>query len=296
MNLKTLFLLTSFLPLFGLLLVFRVVPIAKLAISSLQDSFLAAIGESPWIWLQNYRELFSDPLFYQSALRSLAYTLFFLVFVFIGSFIIGLSLSKMSGRFGNISLILFLSPLMTNVAAAGVLFAFLFQPKFGLLNYLLSLLHISGPGWLFDPNTALISVVIMDSWRTVGFYATLFMTGILNLPQEIIEAAEVDGARLVRKYWNIILPLLKPTILLVLTMCTINALKAFEPIFVMTNTSFSDAGGPVNSTHVISIMIYNAAFRFSRIGYASSISMIFLVISGIFIYFQIRSMRIKWQY
>jgi multiple sugar transport system permease protein len=185
---------------------------------------------------------------------------------------------------------------MTNVAAAGVLFSYLFQPKFGLLNFLLSLLHISGPGWLYDPQTALVSVVIMDSWRTVGFYTTLFMTGILNLPPEIIEAAEVDGAGLVRKYSNIILPLLKPTILLVLTMCTINALKAFEPIFVMTNTAFSEAGGPVNSTHVVSIQIYNAAFRFSRIGYASSISMIFLLISGIFIYLQIRTMRIEWEY
>ena len=295
-NPKTKFFLSAFLPLMALLFIFRIFPIIKLFILSTENFYLKAMGLPSWMGFNHYLEIFNDELFLISLKNSLVYTGFYVSIVFIGSFLISLGLAKVGDKLRNNLILCYISPLMTNIAAAGVLFVYFFQPQFGLFNFILSGIHLPISKWLYDPGSALFSVVIMDIWRNIGFFTVLLLTGMLHIPRAFLEAAEVDGAGLWKKYWYVVIPLLKPTLLLVIIMCTINAMKVFEPIYVMTKTAGVDAGGPVNSTYVLSLYIYNSAFRFSRFGFGSAISVIFLIIAGVLIYLQMRFMRTTWEY
>lgn len=295
-NPKTKFFLSAFLPLMALLFIFRIFPIIKLFILSTENFYLKAMKLPSWIGFNNYLEIFRDELFFVSLKNSVVYAGFYVSIVFIGSFLIGLGLVKVGDKLRNNLILCYISPLMTTIAAAGVLFVYFFQPQFGLFNLILSGLHLPTLKWLHDPKTALFSVAIMDIWRNIGFFTVLLLAGMLHIPQVFLEAAEVDGAGSWRKYWHVMIPLLKPTLLLVVVMSTINAMKVFEPIYVMTNTAWSETGGPINSTYVLSVYIYNSAFRFSRFGFGSAISVVFLMISGVFIYLQMRFMRTTWEY
>lgn len=296
-NPKTKFLLSAFLPLMGLFSFFQVFPIIKLFILSTQNFYLKAMGVPSGVGFRHYLKLlFNDELFLIALKNSFVYTAYYTGIVFTGSFLIALGLAKTARSLRNNLLLCYVSPLMTCVAAAGVLFVYFFQPQFGLFNHLLSWMHLPTLKWLHDPKTALFSIVMMSSWREIGFYTVIFLAGLLHIPRIFLEVAEADGAGAWKKYWYVVIPLLKPTALLVLVMCTISAMKVFDPIYVMTHTSWSEAGGPLNSTHVVSVHIYNSAFRFSKFGYGSAISVVFLIIVGVFVYLQLRIMRTTWEY
>ncbi len=295
-NAKTKFLLSALLPFIALFLLFKIFPIIRLFTLSTQDGFLKAMGRPSWVGFNFYLEAFHDDLFWISLKNSLVYTGIYVTIIFSGSFLIALGLSKVTKKLRDNLLLCYYSPLMTNIAAAGVLFIYFYEPQFGLFNFLLSCLHLPRLGWLADPKTALFSVVIVEIWRNLGFFSIIFLAGIQNIPSVYIEAAEIDGAGLWKKFFYVTIPLLKPTILLILAICTINAMKVFEPIYVLTTTSAQQPGGPLDSTNVMALNIYNTAFKYSRLGYGSALGIILLAIVGIFMYFQVRIMKTTWEY
>lgn len=166
---------------------------------------------------------------------------------------------------------IFYVPAITSSVATSLIFLWLYNPN-GLINYLLSLLHISGPDWLNDPFWALPSLMLLNIWSTAATFMIYFLASLQDLPREVLEAAEIDGASRLQSFWYITIPLMRPTIFLVVALGTIGAFQMFDQAKFMT------AGGPLNSTLTPMLEIYNAAFNDSRYGSAAAMSVILFLI------------------
>jgi multiple sugar transport system permease protein len=167
---------------------------------------------------------------------------------------------------------------------------YLFQPEFGLINWFLSLFGIEGPRWLFDPQTAKLVFVVMSVWGAGG-NILIFLAGLQGIPTEVKEAATMDGAGAIRRLFHITLPLLSPTLFFVLITNIIFSFQIFTNVYVMTNPP----GAPVNSTMVYVLHLYLVAFRQYRLGYASALAWVFFIILMLFTLLIFRSSR-AWVY
>lgn len=166
----------------------------------------------------------------------------------------------------------FYIPALTSSVATSLIFLWLYNPD-GLINYLLSLIRVTGPDWLNDPFWALPALMMLNIWSTAAAFMIYFLAALQDLPREVLEAAEVDGANRFQIFWKVTVPLLRPTIFLVVALGTIGAFQMFDQAKFMTN------GGPLNSTLTPMLEIYNAAFNDSRFGSAAAMSVIlFLMI------------------
>jgi len=162
-------------------------------------------------------------------------------------------------------------PALTSSVAVSLIFLWFYNPN-GVINYVLSLVHIPGPLWLEDPTFALPSIMILNIWTTAASFMLYFMVALQDIPAELIEAAEVDGANRFQAFWSITLPLLRPAIFLVVALGTIGGFQMFDQAFFMTN------GGPLNATLTPLLEIYNAAFQNNQFGLASAMSVILFVV------------------
>jgi multiple sugar transport system permease protein len=225
-----------------------------------------------WVGLDNYAKAVEDPLFLLSFRNSVIYAAVFTP-VGVG---IALALSIMidnTERLREYFRVSYFLPVVTSVAATSILWKWLYQPGFGLINYSLSLVGINGPGWLNDQSTALLAVGIMGTWGGVGFTIVLFLAGLQAIPPSLYEAGEIDGATGLQRVWFITLPLLRPTALFVSVISIANAFQVFAQIFIMTK------GGPAYSSSVLAYYLYIMAFQRFQMGYAAAIAMaIFLLV------------------
>lgn len=165
----------------------------------------------------------------------------------------------------------FYIPAVTSSVATSLIFLWLYNPD-GLINYLLSLVHINGPDWLNDPFWALPALMLVVIWSTAASFMIYFLAALQDLPRELLEAAEVDGANRWQSFWRVTVPLLRPTIFLVVALGTIGAFQMFDQAKFMTD------GGPLNSTLTPMLEIYKAAFNDSRFGSAAAMSVILFLI------------------
>ena len=238
-------------------------------VASLGLSFMAwdplLPSQFTFVGLDNYIELANDPDFWQ-ALRN---TLFFIVGYIPLVLVIGLLVALLLNR-GLRGMAFFrgafFMPVISAWVAVALLWMWIFNPRFGLVNYLLGLIGIDGPAWLFDPNWAMPAIILTSVWKDIGFVSVLFLTGLQSIPQEYYEAASIDGASQVAKFRSITIPLLSPTTFFVLIISLINSFQVFDQVWIMTE------GGPAGATSVLVEQIVNNAFRYSRMGYAATIS------------------------
>jgi len=174
--------------------------------------------------------------------------------------------------------------------ATTLLWTWILNPDFGLLNYLLSLVHIPGPKWLGSTQWAKPALILLQLWGSVGGGAMIiFLAGLQGIPEELYESASIDGATALRKFWHITIPMLSPTIFLNLVLGLIGALKVFTTAFVATN------GGPGYATTFYVLYLFNNAFKFLEMGYASALAWIFTLIVLVLTYSQLRLSR-RWVY
>lgn len=252
------------------MMMFSFLPIASSLVISLTEWDL--IGEMNFIGIQNYTRLFNDSNFHRVFLNTLQYIIGYIPLVII--FGLGASLllnKKMKFRAGFRAIYFF--PVITSWVAVSFVWMWLFNPSYGLLNYLLSLVGMEGIGWLSDPSTAMISVIIASVWKDVGFVMVLFLGGLQSISPSLYEASSIDGAGKLRQLWSITIPQLAPTTFMVTTILLINSFQVFTQVMIMTE------GGPGGSTRVVVQNIYDYAFRFFEMGYAAAMSWIlFLVI------------------
>ncbi len=169
----------------------------------------------------------------------------------------------------------FFTPVIISPVAAAVIWRWVYEPNYGILNYSLSWLHIQPVNWLNDPTAAMFSLIIMGVWKSFGVNMVLFAAGLQGIPEHYYEAASIDGAGSLSKFWNITIPLLSPTTFFILVMSIIGSFQVFDIVYVLTS------GGPLDSTKVLVFYLYENAFKYFEMGYASAVA--YLMFAMIFI-------------
>ena len=207
------------------------------------------IFDSEFIGLENFRTFFSEPFLFDSLVN----TLIFAVVTSGAKVVLGILIavfltSQIIARGWLRSVVFF--PVLISAVGIGATFAVLLDPFEGLVNRTLEAVGIDGPGWLTDPNLALISVALVDIWRGVGLAVLIYIAGIVAIPQEYFEAAKVDGASAVSRFWHVTLPLMRPATTTVIILSLIGGLRSFDLIWTMTG------GGPGFSSDVLASVVY----------------------------------------
>jgi multiple sugar transport system permease protein len=229
-----------------------------------------------WLGIQNYVRAFtSDRLFYRAYSRTFYYAVLSVPIGITTSLGLAILLNQKI-RGAAIFRSLFYAPSLTPVTALALLWVWIFNTQFGVLNYLIkSIFSVAGPNW-GAPEWAMPVVIIAGTWAGAGGSSMLiFLAALQGVPTELYEAAEMDGAGGWRKFTNVTLPIISPTIFFLTVLGVIGSVKNFDIIF---NMSPDSVGGPAYSRYVMSLHIYNSAFRYSEMGYASALSWIFLVL------------------
>lgn len=255
-------------PAFLLFLVFNAYPL----VWSFYISFTSWDGLNPvkqFIGFNNYRMLFENTEFIVSIKVTIIYVLFVTVISTALGFVIALNLQKI--RFSRFYRTLYFSPVVTATVAAGVVWQLIFDPFSGVINKSISAFNLTGPNWLSDTRFALPAVIIVGIWKRIGFAMVVFAAGLASLPTSTYEAAALDGADGFKAIRFITVPLLKPIFLVVFITGVIDSIQVFDHIFVMTN------GGPMGSTQVLSMLLYNQGFRLFHLGTASAIGWLILL-------------------
>ena len=230
-----------------------------------------------FIGLRNYQNLFqqlsyfSDSDFWTSMVVILKFAVAAVIGQTILALILALILQATATRLRGIFRTVFYLPSVTSSAAISLIFLWLYNPQ-GIINYLLSLVGIPGPHWLEDPTFALPALIILNIWTTAATFMLYFLAGLQDLPQELYEAARVDGAGLWHLFANITVPLLRPVIFLVVALGTIATFQMFDQAEFMTK------GGPLRSTLTPLLEIYNTAFSDNHFGLAAAMSMLLFIL------------------
>ena len=263
-----------------LLSIFLFYPIGYLLyLSFTVDSF--TVEGIRWIGLRNYLRLFSDADFWQV----IGNTAYFAIATVIPTIIIPLGLAAVLNR--SLALRGFLRaayfiPSITSLVAVGLGFRWLFQTE-GPINDLLVTIGLNPIPWLSSTVWAMPVIILLSTWKQIGFNLVVFLGGLQTIPQSRYEAAELDGANGWAKFWYITLPGLRPTIIFAIVTTTIFTLRSFEQVYVITG------GGPLNSTNLLVYYIYEQAFARFEFGYAAAAATILLVVTSIFVYWYLRT-------
>jgi multiple sugar transport system permease protein len=244
---------------------FGVAPIVWSVVLSFQSNDLVTPGV--WIGFANYEALFKDPAFTASVRRTIVYTLLFVPIVTVASLAVAVALNRAihGMRFYRTAVF---APVVTSTVATAIIFNWLLDPYFGIVNALLVKLGIPAQGFFQDPSQALYCIVVMTVWGWLGFAVIIYLAALQGVPQELMEAAAIDGATRWRAFRRVQLPLLGPATLFLVIWLSINALQLFDEIYVTTR------GGPLQATTVVVYYLYVQAFQLFQAGYATAIAYI----------------------
>ena len=224
------------------------------------DTKLTGVGQ--YIGLTNWIYAFTkDAIFLKAFGNTLKYVAMYVPSCLILAFCIALLLSRNVRGLGFFRTVFYL-PYITAGVATTILWGWIFNKDYGLLNYFLSILGLNGVNWLGDPNIAMMSIVILSLW-TIGNNIIIMLAGIQDIPVTYYESANIDGASEFRCVFLITLPLITPTIFFNLIVTMISAFQIFNQPFILTN------GGPLNSTYTVAMHLFNNAFKYGKMGYAS---------------------------
>jgi multiple sugar transport system permease protein len=242
---------------------FGLVPLIWSFVLSFQHSDLQTSPTSAGV--QNYRALSHDPVFWQSVRQTLLYSVLFVPITLVGSLLVAAAINRRIRGITLYRLAIFI-PVVTSTVATGVIFSWVLDPNFGIVNSLLYKVGIHQQGFFSSPGQALYSVVAMTVWGWLGFGALIFLAGLQGIPGELLEAASIDGCSKTRAFWSISVPLLRPVTAFLLVWLTINSLQLFDEVYVTTK------GGPLHASTVVVYYLYQQAFQYFHAGYAAAIA------------------------
>ncbi len=251
--------------------VFFIIPVVGALILSFTDFDIYALANwsnARFVGAKNYTDLLADPLFWK-ALRN---TLYFLL---VGgplsiavSLATALLLQARLVRWKGVFRTALFAPVVTTLVAVAIVWRFVYHPRFGVLNYVLSLAGIGPVDWLGDPDWAMPAIILLAVWKNFGYNMIIFIAGLQNIPQELYEAAKIDGAGRWQQFTAITIPMLAPTTLFISIITMIGYLQLFAEPYVMTQ------GGPLNSTLSLVLMMYEQGFRWWNMGYSAALAFI----------------------
>lgn len=258
-------------PAIVLVLLFIIYPAVWAFIVSFKEGSIISFGREGvlaaghWIGLKNYLELCTDMVFLISLLNTLYFGLIFIPLTMFASLWLAIVLNKNIIIKSFLKSIFFM-PYVVSIVSTCLIFLLIFSSETGFINGLLSYMNIQGPKWLSDSTYAMPVVAFMSSWRRVGYFMLLYIAALQSIPDDLYEAASIDGTNSFQTFWFITWPMLKKMNLIVFILLLVNCFNIFQEIYVMTG------GGPGDSTVTVSYLIYNEAFTYFRIGKAAAMS------------------------
>jgi len=263
------------LPALVLLLVFVYYPIVDNLRLSL-FSWNAFSVRPTFVGLDNYRTAFGDPVFWQALRNNVVFAVVSLVCQVGFSLVLAAVLEEfVHQRLRGILRTIYFIPAVISITVAGILFSFLYNPRIGLVNRLLEAVGLGAwqHSWLGEPGTAMGSIIAMSQWQSIGYTAILFVVAIQRIPSEMHEAAKVDGAGPVRRFFSVTVPMVREMTTLITILTISGAFLVFNEVMVMTG------GGPSNSSQVLGTWLYRNAFLNDDMGYASAIATVIFLIT-----------------
>jgi multiple sugar transport system permease protein len=264
------------LPAFALIGIFFVVPVAAALLLSLTDFDIYAVGDlanARFVGLRNYARLLREPVFWSALKNTFYFALVGGPVTIAAALVAALLVNAKLVRFKSFFRTVYFAPFVTTLVAVAIVWRYLYHPRYGLLNHALGGVGIGPIDWLGDPNWAMPAIILMAVWKNFGYNMLIFIAGLQSIPDELYEAASLDGAGAWRRFWHITLPMLGPTMLFVGVITMIGYFQLFAEPYVMT------AGGPLRATTSVVLLMYEEGFRWWRMGYAAALAFVlFLVI------------------
>jgi multiple sugar transport system permease protein len=243
-------------------------------------------GKTTFIGIDNYVRMFQNEEFWSVFKNTAIYTFGTIPLNMGFSLLVAYILhKKIIGK--KLLRTAFFAPVVISPVAAAVIWRWLYDPNFGLINYSIGIFGIDPINWLNDPTAAMAALIIMGVWKTFGINMVLFSAGLQAIPDHYYEAAEIDGASAWSKFWNITIPLLAPTTFFIMVMSIISSFQVFDIVYVLTS------GGPLGATKVLVFYVYEHAFQFFNMGYASAAAYVLFAILFILTLIQVKYMKNK---
>ncbi len=246
-----------------------------------------AITPPEFVGLENYSTMFTHDSFFRLTFQN---TLFYVFAKIPFTVVIALALALLTKRevFGiKFFRTAFYTPVVTTTIAIGIVWTWILSDQFGVLNYFLGLVGINGPDWLADTSWAMIGIIIVSIWHDVGYPMVIYLAALQGIPESLYEAAEIDGATTWQKARSITIPLVSPATFFIIILQFISSFQIFGLIYIMTG------GGPANSTNVFIYYLYQNAFAWWKMGYASALAWFLFMVIGAITLFQWR-MQKRW--
>ncbi|SDH03525.1 carbohydrate ABC transporter permease [Nonomuraea jiangxiensis] len=273
------------------LVIFYLWPVLQTAYFSFTE--WGAFGGHTWTGLENYTRLLSDPEVGQAVLNTVLYTALGLLGIPL-AIVFAALMNRPRLRGVGLYRTAFFLPVVTMPVAVAMLWRWLYNGDYGLVNQVLAVVGIDGPNWIADPATAMYALVVVGIWSSVGYNLIIFLAGMQGIPKELYEAASMDGAGPVRQFFRITLPMLSPTAFFVSIVSVIGSLQLFDLVFVMTGSGQAARANPAYSRlQTVVQLFYERAFVTDDRGYAAAIVIALLVLIAALTFVQFRLQR-RW--
>lgn len=268
------------------------VPLALFTLAPMVGSLWVSLHEwnlisaMEWVGLDNYRDLLADPGTRRVFGHTLLYIAGYLPLVYTGGLLLAVLLNR-AFRGRNLFRAAYFLPVVTSWVVVALVWQWLLNPSNGLVNQVLGTFGLPQPGWWTDPTWAMPSVILASAWKDLGFVMVILLAGLQAIPEEIYEAARVDGANAWQRFRSITLPLLSPSTFFVVVISLVNGFQVFDQVYVMTG------GGPAGASQVVVGQIYDLTFRYGRAGQASALSWLLFAVILLVTALQLRGQK-KW--
>lgn len=270
-------------------LLFFLYPIGYMFYLSFTDWSLLNIDAKQWVGFENFKELFGDEEFILVLKNSIVYMVFTVSISLILSFFLALWLNKKAKIYSFVQGAIF-TPHIISLVSISMLWLWLMDPEFGMINAILNAVGLPKFPFLADPGTSLASVILVSIWKVTGYNTLVFIAGLQSIPKDIYEAAALDRFSKIKTLFKITIPMISPTLFFLLVINTISSFQVFDTIYIMTQ------GGPVNSTSVLVFYIYEQGMEFYNGGIASAASVVLLGLIGLMTIFHFSVMSKKVHY
>lgn len=260
-------------------------------VSSLVYSLFSWNGiseERTFVGLANFKKMFADRIFRTALINTVKYTVTLVLFQTLIGFLLALLVQK-TNRVNSVFRTIYFLPAIIAASTVGLIWGFIYDPNIGALNELLRILGLNSwrHAWLSDEKIVIYAIAAVHIWVGIGQSVVLFVAGLQNIPQDVLESAALDGATSWKQLVHIIIPMLRPTTLIVLVLTTIGGFKSFDFVYVMTG------GGATHSSEVLSTLLYKEAYAYSDFGYSAAISVALLVVVAAITLIQMYGLREK---
>jgi multiple sugar transport system permease protein len=268
------------LPAVTLITLFYLIPVVGSLVLSLTDFDIYSVGDvanTRFVGARNYVAMISNPVFWQALRNTLYFSLVGGPLTILASLAAALLLNAKLARFKSLFRTIYFAPVVTSIVAVAVVWRYVYHARVGIMNRMLEAVGIGAIDWLGDPRWAMPALILLAIWRGFGYAMVIFLAGLQGVPEELYEAARIDGAGPFKQFWHVTLPELTPTFLFVGVVTAIGFVQVFAEPYVMTPD-----GGPLNATLTIVMLMYREGFRWWNMGYAAAIAFILfaLVLAG----------------